>query len=198
MKNERFNFRKAAKLVSDTLDSYPIGKWIQGAVEKYEQKLDGRPDLIPFLESHSPVFSRKHLIDVYLYTRYAHQPSEDRERQYRECLAAVGSQREVLTWLFLTAIWECTVAMMESGRVIVGYFSRYCEHHGVTPDILDSILRDNPGVGAAEKQEARTERLLGEKAEELAKAMWESKGRPDGGYLQFVDEARERLRKSLE
>ena len=198
MQGEPSNFLKAADATGEALNNQAIGKWIAGKAREYEECLDEQPHFIPFLQQGTSPFSRKRLIDVYLYTRYAHQPDERRERQYRECLDAVGGRQGMLTWLFLTAVWECSLAMTGAGRVIVDFLERYCQHHKVMPDILDSVSRENPGMGMGEKQRDRIERLLREKAEELAKALWESKGCPGNGHFQFLDEAREQLRKTLE
>jgi hypothetical protein len=198
MQGEEFNFVKAATAASEILDAHPLGKWIKGAASEYESTLDESPHLVPFLRGGTCPFTHKRLIDVFLYTRYAHQPDVRRIRQFHECLEAVSNRRGVLTWLFLASLQTCSLRMTGPGRVIAGLYNRYCEHHGVTPDILESVASENPGIGTREKRQARIERLLGEKAEELARAIWEDKGRPDGGYSQFLDEAKDQLRATLE
>jgi hypothetical protein len=139
-------------------------------------------------------FTCKRLIDVYLNTRYAHQPDERRARQFNECLAAVGGNRPVLTWLFLTEIWKCAIEICNAGRVIAEFYDRYCRSHNNAPDVLVSLRADHPGLGALEKQADKEARILREKAEELAIALWEHAGRPAGGYTAWVGPALERLR----
>lgn len=198
MQGEDFSFLKAATAASVILDEHPLGKWIKGAAEEYEATLDERPTFVPFLQGGASPFSRKRVIDVFLYTRYAHQPSVQRVRQFQECLQAVGGRRGMLTWLFLVSLWECSLRIASPGRVIVGLYEQYCEHHGVRPQILESVLNDNPGIGTREKKQARIERVLSEKADELARAIWDSEGRPPGGPSQFLAKAREQLQATLE
>ncbi len=198
MQKEEFNFVKAATAASEILDAHPLGKWIKGAASEYEATLSEKPHFVPFLQGGTCSFSHKRLIDVFLYTRYVHQPKVGSMRQFRECLAAVDNRRGLLTWLFLTSLQTCSLRMTGPGRVIAGLYNRYCEHHGVTPDILESVASDNPGIGSREKRQARIERVLSEKSEELARAIWESKGRPAGGHSQFLSEARDQLERTLE
>lgn len=48
------------------------------------------------------------------------------------------------------------------GKVIAGWFKRYCDHHGITPDVLNSLRAEHTGLGTAEKMEARKARLFRE------------------------------------
>ena len=198
MQREEFNFVKAATAASEILDAHPLGKWIKGAASEYEATLGENPHFVPFLQGGKCPFSHKRLIDVFLYTQYAHQPEARRIRQFHECLEAVGNRRGLLAWLFLTSLQTCSLRMTGPGRTITWLYDRYCEHHGVRPNILESVVRDNPGIGMGEKREDRIERVLSEKAEELARALWESKDRPAGGHLQFLEQARDQLRGTLE
>lgn len=52
-------------------------------------------------------------------------------------------------------------------------------------------------MGQLEKRLDRKARIFREKAEELAKALWEKKGRPEGGFAQFLPLAREQLRAAM-
>ena len=198
MQGDAFNFLKTAKAASDILGDHPLGKWIAGAAREYETTLTEAPYPLPFFHSRSIPFSRKRLIDVFLYTQYAHQPKPDRIRQFQECLEAVGNRRGILTWLFLATVWECGGQMICCGRPIVALYNRYCERRGVKPTILESVGTDHPGIGTQEKRQARDERVLGEKAEQLARDIWEAKGRPAGGHAQFVPEARDQLKRTME
>ncbi len=198
MEKEPANFCKTAQLVIDVLAGHPLGQWVSGATDAYGQKLKSPPDFPLLMAGKNFKYSRKRLIDVYLYTRVIHQPKDDIGKKYQKCLDEVGGKQELLTFLFLTSVWQMVLAMGGPGRVIVGFYDHYCDHHGIRPDIHDSIGRENLGIGTEEKKSERDQRLLREKAEELAKAKWESEGQPAGGYTQFLDEAKERLRKLLE
>ncbi len=134
---------------------------------------------------------------LFLYTQYAHQPKEDRERQFNECLSQVQGRQSLLTWMFLTEIWKCSLEIGNAGRVISNWFRHYCDHHGVSPRVLNSLQNEVTGLVAAEKDEDRKARLFREKVEELEMELWRRAGRPEGGPVQFRAMAREQLSRAL-
>jgi hypothetical protein len=71
------------------------------------------------------------------------------------------------------------------------------DHHNITPDVLHSLQDVHSGIGTAEKDEDRRERLFNEKAEQLAAALWEQADRPAGGPSQFLADARDQLRRRV-
>lgn len=193
MQKEPANFRKAADAFALAIDGHPLADWVQGIASHYEDELIKPPSVFPVLLPLSVRFSRKRLIDVFVYTQYAHQPEAKRARQFDECLKAIGGNRDMLNWLFLTEIWGCSLHMSNAGMIIAKFYDIYCRHHRTAGEILASVSCDSPGIGTLETKEARRERVLGEKARELAKAMWKKEGRLDGDYAQYVDTARARL-----
>jgi hypothetical protein len=200
MENERANFVKAVAVFHQALLSHPLARWVKGIAGEYEKELEEEPDCIPLVALGRLSFSRKRLIDVFLYTRYAHQPlgkNEQRAKQFQDCLAAVGGNQDVLTMLFLTEVWRCALHYRSAGIVIADFYDRYCRFHKVAGGVLASLRSDHPGLGTLEKQEAREARIFREKAVELAKAIWEREGRPDGGYTQFLNPAIEQLQAAM-
>jgi hypothetical protein len=197
MENEPANFRKAVAVFVKALGNDRHAKWASGVADEYKKHLDSVPEFRPFVQPGACTFSTKRLIDVYLYTRYAHQPDEKRQRQFSDCLKEVHGKRELLTWMFLTEIWTCGLEIGNAGRYIAGWFKVYCDHHGVTPDVLHSLRDEHAGLGAAEKDEERRDRLFREKADALAADLWEQHGRPQGGLTQFLAAARDQLSKRL-
>lgn len=187
------SFGKIIPIFLKSLGDNPYAKWVDGVAREYESYLNSVPDFRPFIQSGVCTFTTKRLIDVFLYTQYAHQPDEKRQRQFNECLNEVHGKRVVLTWMFLTEIWKCSLKIGNAGRVISRWFQHYCDHHGVSPDVLKSLRVDHLGLGAAEKQKDRSSRLFREKTEELAMEMWKQNNRPEGGPNQFLIMARERL-----
>jgi hypothetical protein len=71
MDNEPANFVKAVKAFSEALQGYALAKWVQGIATKYETALEAEPDFVPVIEKVKLSFSRKRLIEVFLYTQYA-------------------------------------------------------------------------------------------------------------------------------
>lgn len=197
MENEPANFLKAISLFSDIAQGNSLAPWIKGTRAAYDTLLNKPPSLIPFGEGRNIPFSRKRLIDVFLYTRYAHQPGSEIDRKYRECLEAVGNTKALLTWSFLGVLYECSLHMRNAGIVVANFYDRYCKHHEIDPNVIDSVAVDHPGIGALEKKQVRIDRLIDEKARELAQAIWIQEGRPEGGSERYFAEAREQLRVTL-
>jgi len=197
MKQEFANFLKAVAVFVKAVRGYPLGDWIKGVASEYNAELDREPNLVPFLLQDKCPFTRKRLIDVFLYTQYAHQPDANRSRQFQECLSAVGNNRPSLTWLFLTELHVCSLHIRSAGVIIADFYDRYCQYHKVSPDVLVSVANDNPGIGTLEKKNARESRIFREKTEELANAIWMNNGRPNGGPMQFINQASEQLKAAI-
>lgn len=197
MEKEPANFVKAASLFEKTLGTHPLGKWVKGVADEYGAHLQTLPEFRPFMQGTTITFNAKRLIDVFLHTQYAHQPDERRQRQFTECLQQVGGKRNFLTWLFLNEVWTCGLEIGNAGRVIAGWFKHYCDHHGITPDVLNSLRAEHTGLGTAEKKEARKARLLREKVEVLELELWIQAGKPEGGPVQFRLIAQQQLKKAL-
>jgi hypothetical protein len=73
------------------------------------------------------------------------------------------------------------------------FYDRYCQCPNATCGVLGSVRSDHPGIGVLEKKEAQQARVLREKAEGLARVLWEGVGRPEGGHTQFVNQALEQI-----
>jgi hypothetical protein len=193
MENEPANFIKAVGVFANALSGHPVATWVQAIATEYDNSLEQPPDSVPMLGPQKLTFSRKRLVDVYLYTQYAHQPDERRSRQFNECLSAVGGNRSSLTWLFLTEIWKCAIEMRNAGVMIAEFYDRYCQFYKIDSGVLVSVRTDHPGLGVLEKKDAQESRVLREKSEELAAALWEQAGRPEGGQALFTKAALEQL-----
>lgn len=198
MTGEPAGFLAAASVFVEAVGDHPLGRWVEGAARQYETELAGPPDFVPYVGRDKVTFGRKRLIDVFLYTRYVHQPDGRRTQQFDQCLAAVGGNRALLTWLFLGAIHHCSVHIRNAGVRIAAFFERYCECHDVRPELQSSVASENPGIGTLEKEREKRERLFEEKAEEIARTLWRSADRPAGGPAQFLPEARAKLRVYME
>jgi len=196
MAKEPGNFAKAAEAFARALLPHPVARWVQGVAAEYQKQLNTVPDLVPIQAKGPVTFTRKRLIDVFLYTQYAHQGEERRERQYAECLAQVEGRRGVLFWLFATAMWQCSLQVRSAGVQIASFTEQYCKCHGFTPSTVGPAS-EYVGMGHLEKKGDREARILREKAEELAMTLWKNSGRPEGGPAQFFEQARAQLRAAL-
>jgi hypothetical protein len=196
MEKEPANFVKTIEVFEKSTRGYPISKWVKGIADEYKIELTLKPNFVPFLKKDFP-FNRKRLIDVFLYTQYAHQPDVNRSYQFQECLLAVDNKKPLLTWLFFTETWACSLKIRNAGVIVADFYDRYCKYHKISSDVLASVVNDNPGIGMLEKKEARKARLFQEKVEELSMKIWITNGRPIGGPMQFINQAREQLKAAI-
>lgn len=195
---EKGNFTAATGVFIKTLGDHAYGKWMRGAAKAYHKSLDAIPEPRPFLPQGAATFTRRQLLDVFIYTQYAHQPSSEREQEFAECLQQVQGKKGLLTWMFLTVLWQLGLEIGNAGRPIARFLDAYCDHHGVAPDVLNSLLDDHPGIGTQETEVTRKARLFKERVQQLAEDLWEQAGQPAGGSAQFMAVADEQLRKAME
>lgn len=186
--NEPANFAAAMKVFCDVATGYPLAEWVHDGTADYMKDLDGSPD-VRCVQSIIPTFSRKRLIDVFLYTQYAHQPDARRTRQYHECLAEMNGNAPLLKWLFLTEMWERAICMSNSGGVVVDFYTQYCRYRNVSAKVLPSFSSERPGIGGLEKKDARQRRIRQEKVQELAEILWKKHGCPQCGIAGFLEPA---------
>jgi len=194
---EPASFVKVVPILVKALGDHPYGKWVEERAEEYQRHLDSTPDTRPFVPTGTCTFTTKRLIDVFLYTQYAHQPDAKRQRQFGECLAELNDDHAHLTWMFFTEMWKLGLEIESVGRFISSWFTHYCEHHHVSPDVLNSLRDYHTGIGAAEKEEDRRARLLREKVQQLAADLWDEAGQPAGGPTQFLVVAHDRLSRTM-
>ena len=193
MKKEVGNFVTAVNVFINAIADHEYSNWAIGAANVYLNHLDSAPRSHPFLRNCNISFKTKELIDVYINTKFVHMPEEKRIRQFNRHLEQVQGNKEVLTWLFLTEIHHLSMQILVVGRVISWWFNKYCDHHKLSPDVLPSLCDQHAGLGKAEKEKDRHERLLNEKAGQLANHLWLDAGKPEGGPSIYFDTARAQL-----
>lgn len=197
MEKDPANFLKSSAIFCETVKNYSLANFITGIAGEYREELDAKPDFVPFVKKENLSFSQKRLIDVFLYTQYAHQPDDRRTRQFQKCLADVGNNQSLLTWLFLGTLFRCALHMINAGAIIADFYDKYCQCHKIDSGAIASIAQNNPGIGTLEKKQSHRDRIFREKTEELAKALWEKEGRPQGGPEAFISIARNQLASAL-
>lgn len=194
MQSEPANFSKGVTVFAAALAGHPVADWVRAIEKQYRDELAQPPNPGPMFGIGGVLpFTRKLLIEVFLYTRIAHQPDARREREYAACLKAVGGSQDALMWLFLHEVWLCAIHIANANGVISDFYDRYKSASGAAPRLLGSLRDEHPGLGTAETKAAREERVLAEKADELAKALWQQAGSPPGGHLAWVAPALEQL-----
>jgi hypothetical protein len=196
MDSEPANLKKAVSLFVRVVGDHPHTRLLQSFASEYEAHLSSLCTKLPGPGS-ACQFTIKRLIDVFLYTQYAHQPDEKRQKQFKECLIEVQGNHSHLTWMFMYAIWSSSIHIINSGRVINNWLKRYCTYHGVFPDVLNSLRHEGVGFGALEKKDDIETRLFREKVEILEVELWKQAGRPEGGPVQFRLMAQDQLKRAL-
>ena len=136
MQGEPCNFLKAVVVFGDALQGYPLAEYILGIGCEYKIELEQPPKFVPYVGADKIPFPRKRLMDVHIYTQYAHQPCPQREKQYRECLVAFGNSRPLLTWVFLNEMRISAMHIRNAGVYIADFFKRYCLAHKLNPEII--------------------------------------------------------------
>lgn len=197
MEGDPANFLVASEVFARAVGDHPLGKWIAGGAQEYREGLEKNAKSTPSFIIGKLPFDRKRIIDVFLYTQFAHQPAERREKQFRECLEAVGGKRPILFWVFLSELFECGLQIRHTGGVIASIFDAYRQHHCLSDETLASLQTDNPGIGTLESESKRRERLFKEAVQRLAEELWQQQDCPQGGPAQFESEAHSRLKDTL-
>ncbi len=185
-------FLMAAIVFSDLLKGHALSEYVMDVRNAYLRTLNNRPSFCGFFSQNFP-FSVKRLIDVFLYTRFSHQPKSDRSQQFQDCLTCVNGDFSLLTWLFLNALWECTIHMANAGNKIIPFLDAVCRYRNVSSDAYATVTENCPGIGTLETEQVRQQRVLREKARELATSMWIRSGSPHGGPSAFFDQAFQQL-----
>lgn len=193
MENEPANLKKTAAIFIAANQGTPISRWVEAKLDAYQTELETYPGfMIPEFRS-TIAFTTKRVIDVFLYTQFAHQPNECRQRQYGECLVQMDDQPDALMWLFLTELQNCYLRMLTIGNVICRWFDGYCRHKNIAVDYLKSITDTHEGIGKLEKRDAATKRMYEERVQAIAEKLWEKAGKPAGGPSVFKVEAKHQL-----
>jgi len=82
MANDESNFVKAAAAFASAVGDCPHGTWVAGVRDAHKTRLEEVVGFYLFVPPGQCTFRRKQLLDVFIYTQYAHQPRKNREKQY--------------------------------------------------------------------------------------------------------------------
>jgi len=197
MPKEPANLMKTAAVFESALVDHTAGRWIAAGAADIAARLEEPPAFVPFNGKDRPTFTLKLLIEVFLYTQYAHQPDDKRSQEFHQCLQEVGNDRAVLTYLFLSELWSLSIQIVNIGQHIANLFDIYCEHHNIAFDVVLSPGDVHSGIGRLEKAHQREDRVVRENAEKLARTLWQKAGEPPGGPHAFFADALTQLREAM-
>ncbi|MCY2929941.1 MAG: hypothetical protein NTV86_10685 [Planctomycetota bacterium] len=188
-------FVAACRALSSQI-THPMGKWVKEECDLYLRELDSTPRRFPFPGHESWTFTRKTILDAFIYTQFAHQPQKEAIRKHDSCLREVKDP-ELLRFLFCATAYDMSCHFLNVGRFISDLVAQYQEVHGVSPSFEMAALRDAPGIGELEKRQEKKDRIFREKAGELATRLWQEAGSPDGGQVHYLNEAKKILQKAI-
>jgi hypothetical protein len=197
LEEDRANIIKTVKIVGAALKDHPMSKWLRDCRKQITSTLNNSPDFAPFVDASGPKFTVKKLVDVFLYTQYVHQPSNERLGEFDGLLKSVGGDRAKLAHLFLSEIWQLAIEYLNLGQHLAHFYEAYCAFHGKPPVGVPSLADAGTGIGSLEKSGEREVRVFRENAVELAKQMWREAGEPPGGWTMFEQDAFRRLGDAL-
>ncbi len=164
-------YEKAIKVFTESSNGTPHAVWAEKEAKHVSARLQDAVWTRPFFQGKEVTFTRKRLLDVFIYTQYAHQPDTRRQRQFGEVLNEVSGMSNLLTWLFLRELTDMANRYARAGTLIQRWFALYCDTHQATPKYIESLRLTVPGIGDMEKADIRSARLRQERIESLARQL---------------------------
>jgi hypothetical protein len=190
-KHDVGNFRDSCDVYCSRFWNKRVINWVAEERRLYDEFLNAPAAKIA---GTNPVFSfsNKRLIDVFLYTRFAHHPNETRTQQLKQMRQEVGSD-EWLEFMFYSVVQQAAIIYSNVSQYIAFEMDGYWKVGGLQPsaDTTPFCNGGDRGVLLTAKEEAG-ERIT-KAAEKLGLDLWKSAGSPPNELPQFVEEARQQL-----
>ena len=193
MTSEPGSYVKACDVYSQRFLNKRLTEWIAAEKTAYEDFLNTKAS---FCGATQPKYSfdNKRLIDVFIYTRFAHQPDDRRTRQFTECLREVGHAAE-LEWKFYMAIIQAADCYKAALSVIGNELGAYIKLGGMPPSVDYTPFTNEGGRGQQLTSTELRQRSLKERAERLGEELWRGDGSPRDELPLYVKRAKEALLK---
>lgn len=186
-KHDVGNFRDSCDVYCSRFWNKRVIDWVAEERRLYDEFLQAPAAKIA---STQPVFSfsNKRLIDVFLYTRFAHHPSEERTRQLKQMRNEVGSD-EWLEFMFYEVIQQAAIIYSNVSQYIAFEMDGYWKVGGLQPsaDTTPFCNGGDRGVLLTAKEEA--EERIRKRAEKLGEDLWNNAGCPANELPRFVQDA---------
>jgi hypothetical protein len=194
MDGEPGNFEKACRVYAQHFSNKRITRWVEGVKDEYKRELDLPAGQI---WDHSQTFSTGRLLDVFIYTRYAHQPNARRSRQYRECFDEVGDESK-LVWMFCCALLTVSMHFVNVLQYIEDDLERYLAASGKGPSIGCRPLIDSKATGSKEIVDAAILQKVHDYAVRMGQELWQESGAQPEKLPQHVKDAQRLLAERLQ
>jgi hypothetical protein len=194
LEKERGNFNNACKLYVRHFPNQNVAAWVAQERRQYQKELSGNASM---LDGTEPVFSftNRSLINIFLYTKFVHQPSPERIREYQAALAEAGPAGR-LEWSFYMRLFHLAIRFVNVASYVRKDVENYFALSGITPSFDVSPFLDGCGRGTMLTANQREEKAVSDRAEKLAQELWVEAGSPANQLPRFFQEAKEMLRKS--
>ena len=186
MAKEPGNYLKACQTYSRHFLNKRLTTWIDAEVGVYKATLDSKTSFCGSSEEYS--FTNKRLIDVFVYTKFAHQPSKERNKQFNECLREVGNPAK-LEWIFYMALLLASARYRSALSVIDNELKTYLKLGGIQPTFDYSPFADMGGRGQQLTEAEQHQRALIDRAQKLGHELWREAGSPQNELPHYIRRA---------
>jgi hypothetical protein len=187
MDGEPGNYVKTCNVYVRNFLNKRLTDWVSEEKQLYEQFLATSASMFPGME---PLwsFSTKRLIDVFLYTRFVHQPKEDRIKHFTRCLQEVGNP-DRMEFAFYNAMRQVASYYVRLHWIVSNELPCYLNHTGARPSFDGPPLVNEGGRGSSLTKEEREAQQLYERARTLGYELWTVAGMKDGELPGYVEKA---------
>ena len=197
MKGDLAHTQKAAEVFCRLAAGHWTARWVESMLRRFDDRLGKPPECLPFSANVPLTFTTKRLLDAFIYTRFAHQPDARRARHYEACLAEVHGEKEMLAWMFLSALFECSLDIRNIGVEIARFFHHHVEQNARTLEGLSPLDQEHSGIGTLESKLHRYHRLRSCAVSRLAHELAQQHGLSGSDAEQFLSQAGRELDKCI-
>lgn len=190
-KHDVGNFRDSCDVYCSRFWNQRVIDWVAEERRLYDQFLE---EPAAKLVGTKPVFSfsNKRLIDVFLYTRFAHPPNESRTRQLKQMRIEVGSD-EWLEFMFYSVVQRAAMMYCNVSQYIAFEMDGYWKVGGLQPSADTTPFCNAGDRGVLRTAKEESEERIRKGAERLGEDLWKNAGCPPNALPQFVEDAMRQL-----
>ncbi len=190
-KHDVGNFRDSCDVYCSRFWNQRVIDWVAEERRLYDQFLE---EPAAKLVGTKPVFSfsNKRLIDVFLYTRFAHHPNESRTRQLKQMRVEVGSD-EWLEFMFYSVVQRAAMMYCNVSQYIAFEMDGYWKVGGLQPSADTTPFCNAGDRGVLRTAKEESEERIRKRAERLGEDLWKNAGCPANTLPQFVEDAMRQL-----
>lgn len=191
MTGEPGNFRDACKLYCSRFWNKHLIDWVAEERRLHDEFLSEPASKLRGMQP-AYSFNNKRLIDVFLYTRFAHQPNATRANQLRRMRKEVGND-EWLEFMFLSTVKEAAMTYSNVSQYIAFEMDGYWKIGGIRPSVDTNPYCDDGYRGTQLTAEQLAEQRLMTQSEKLGNDLWREAGSSANKLPNFIEKVRQIL-----